>query len=670
MSFHEFALAVNARYNELAKGELYVTGDNNREIYTVYLAAFPEGTNPVYITNTEHDCNCCKQFLRTIGNVVSIDDNGALKSVWDISDLPYPYNIVAEELDKHVLARPITELFRTEEGSFGNEETRQLVEIKDAPAEIKRWNHFFGVVSPLHHSSTPDADRGKHLESVTMFKRALNELTLDSLDTILELIDGNSLYRGSEHRNAVVEFRKVLLLYTGMPGEYEEMSFLWRNAKLGVARFRNTVIGTLAQDLSEGKDVEYAVKAFETKVAPTNYKRPTALITPGMVKQAMAKIEELGLQDALKRRFAVTEDISINNVLWADNSIAGKMRDGLEDMLLKAAMPSALNEYPAKDIPVSSFIGDIVPLAVSMELFVTNEYMGNFVSLTAPAVKADGKLFKWNNDFAWSYDGNVTDSIKERVKKAGGNVTNAKLRISLSWSNLDDLDIHVVEPSGKEIYFRNKEGKLDVDMNAGWDQTRNPVENVSYSHSLPNGIYRVFIHNFCRRETSDPGFTVEIENQGKIQQLSYPMALRDRDEINVCEIEVANGKVIEIIPQKGIIGGFISQEKWGIATEQFSAVNMMMLSPNFWDGQMVGNSHVFFMLRNCLNDQATRGIYNEFLKDELTPHRKVFEVLGDKTRCQPTGNQLSGLGFSTTVRADVKVRVKGTRTVQVFNVKF
>jgi len=666
MSFHSFALAVNARYNELARGELYVTGNNTRDIYTVYLAAFPEGTNPIYVKNTEHDCNCCKQFLRTFGNTVSIADNGVMKSVWDISDLPYPYNVVAEELDKHVLSQPITGLFRTKEHSFGKEVSHQQLE----DGEIKRWNHFFGTVSPLHRSSTPEADRGKYLENVTMLKRALEELTADSLDTIIELIDSGALYRGDEHRSSTTLFREAREVYHDLDGNDEEMLFLWQNAKHGIARFRNTVIGTLAQDLSEGKDVEYAVKSFETKVAPTNYKRPTALITPGMVKTAMAKIEELGLQDALKRCFAVPEDVSINNVLWADNSIAGKMRDGLEDMLLKAAMPSALNEYPAKDISVSSFIGDIVPSAVSMELFVTNAYMGNFVSLTAPAIKVDGKLFKWNNDFAWSYDGNVADSIKERVKKAGGNVTNAKLRISLSWSNYDDLDIHVIEPSGKEIYFRNPDRKLDVDMNARSGKSRTPVENVSYARVVPNGIYRVWIHQFCRRETTDPGFTVEIENQGKIHQLSYPQALRDRDEINVCEIEVANEKIVKITPQKGIIGGFVSQEKWGIATEQFSAVDMMMFSPNFWDGQMVGNSHVFFMLRNCLNDQATRGIYNEFLKDELTPHRKVFEVLGDKTRCQPTGNQLSGLGFSTTVRADVKVRVKGTKTVQVFNVRF
>ena len=45
--------------------------------------------------------------------------------------------------------------------------------------------------------------------------------------------------------------------------------------------------------------METAVKAFEAKVAPANYKRPTALITAGMIKKAMADIAEMGLEPAL-----------------------------------------------------------------------------------------------------------------------------------------------------------------------------------------------------------------------------------------------------------------------------------------------------------------------------------------------------------------------------------
>ena len=82
-----------------------------------------------------------------------------------------------------------------------------------------------------------------------------------------------------------------------------------------------------------------------------------------------------------------------------------------------------------------------------------------------------------------------------------------------------------------------------------------------------------------------------------------------------------------------------------------------MLSPNYWDGQAIGNKHYFFMLDGCRNPDPVRGFYNEFLSDELRPHRKVFEVLSASMKCTPTKDQLSGLGFSSTQRNDVHCKV-------------
>jgi len=48
------------------------------------------------------------------------------------------------------------------------------------------------------------------------------------------------------------------------------------------------------------------------------------------------------------------------------------------------------------------------------------------------------------------------------------------------------------------------------------------------------------------------------------------------------------------------------------------------------------------------------------LKEDLTKHRKVFEVLGSKMRVESSENQLSGLGFSSTQKNDVIVKVEGS----------
>lgn len=50
------------------------------------------------------------------------------------------------------------------------------------------------------------------------------------------------------------------------------------------------------------------------------------------------------------------------------------------------------------------------------------------------------------------------------------------------------------------------------------------------------------------------------------------------------------------------------------------------------------------MLDDCKNPEPVRGFFNEYLNSELTPHRKVFEVLADKMKTPYQEHQLSGLG--------------------------
>jgi len=103
-----------------------------------------------------------------------------------------------------------------------------------------------------------------------------------------------------------------------------------------------------------------------------------------------------------------------------------------------------------------------------------------------------------------------------------------------------------------------------------------------------------------------------------------------------------------------------SKEEYGISTNQFHKVNMVMNSPNHWDDKVIGNKHWFFILDQCNNPDKSRGFYNEFLKDDLTEHRKVFEVLGSKMKTPESDNQLSGLGFSSTQRSSVLCKVTGS----------
>ena len=677
IAFDAFNKLVAASFQSICKSvpyEVALTGD---DLWAAYLAAFPEGADPKTAKASEHTCSTCRHFVKHAGAVVGVK-NGEKFTVWDeaAKRAEYPYNVVAHTLREKVLASDIADLFIVgqKETQFGAPVTR----VMGAGGQVINWTHLHtGEVPPTLRRDDVGSTKSEARSVVQVFERGLKELSPNTIDTVLSLIEGG-LYRGTEHKQAVLGFQKLQKAYSELP-EGQRQAFIWSQAGHPASRFRNTVIGTLAVDIADGTPIEDAARMFESKVAPANYKRTTALITPKMIENAMKTIAELDIEPALERRFARIADISVNDVLWVDGTARPLMKGGLADVLMQTVKPSgsAPDEKDAEAIGIDAFLKDVLPRVTSMEVYFKNEHQGNLMSLTAPVHSEPRQLFRWTNDFAWSYNGNIADSVKERVKKAGGQVDGV-LRVSLSWFNYDDLDLHLLEPGARvgdcgHIYYANKFGatgaRLDVDMNAGSGKTREAVENIAWPNSVPNGVYAVLVRNYCRRELIDTGFVVEIEGLGQKLSLRYPKALPHEHAIDVAKLHVSNGSM-RVVVEPGFTAQSTSQEKWGIHTEQFVKVNTVTLSPNYWGENATGNKHFFFVLDGAKNDEPTRGIYNEFLHPRLEPHRKVFEIIGEKTKCQPTEGQLSGLGFSSTKLDTLLVRAQQGRAQKLYAVYF
>jgi hypothetical protein len=93
----------------------------------------------------------------------------------------------------------------------------------------------------------------------------------------------------------------------------------------------------------------------------------------------------------------------------------------------------------------------------------------------------------------------------------------------LLWNNRNDLDLHVITPSGEHIFYHDKQascgGFLDVDMNIRGETTK-PVENVRWAKGKARkGTYQVYVQNYAFHESSRAAtpFKVELEINGKIQ---------------------------------------------------------------------------------------------------------------------------------------------------------
>ena len=179
----------------------------------------------------------------------------------------------------------------------------------------------------------------------------------------------------------------------------------------------------------------------------------------------------------------------------------------------------------------------------------------------------------------------------------------------------------------------------------------------------------LYVYCFTYRG-GENGFRAEIEYDGQIHNYDFRKPLHQGEHIPVARLKYkTNGDFAfeEFLPSSTI-----NQEIWGIKAQTFVPVTVIMTSPNWWNGEEgIGHKHWFFMLKDCVNPEKPNGFYNEFLKQELVEHKRVFEALGAKMAIQDVNDQLSGFGFSDTKRNNVIVKVRSiNNTERVYKIKF
>lgn len=688
--FKDFVKAIQKNLQQMSKdsSRLFTVNVDTEELYNLYLDSFPAGTNEIYRERREYDCSCCRHFIRDVGNVVSIK-NGELHTIWGINPVSDDkYNVVAAALDTYVKQKAVLGVFLKKEKRIGTPENREMLPT----GKINKYEHFFVDLPEICifkecYGHTLEGDLSQFRDIRNVFKRSLDEISKEAVDTVLELIAQNSLYKGAEWKKQLAEFKNYQKEYGKLTDEQKEL-WIWEKsiaAGAVIGKIRNHSIGTLLVNISEGMDLDLAVRKYEQIVAPVNYKRPKAIFTKKMLEDAKKTITELGYMDSLQRRFATLDDITVNNILFS-NKDAAKRITGAMDLFDEMEQDVAIDPKrfsKVEEISAEDFIKNVLPVAKELEVYLENKHIQNMVSLIAPEVADAKTMFKWNNGMSWAYTGNITDSdIKENVKAAGGSVTGI-VRFSIQWNDKDgkdnsDLDAHCIEPKGGEhIYFSHKisrytGGELDIDITDPIYQCKSnggvAVENITYpsKERMKPGTYKFYVNQYSFRNSQ--GFKAEVEVNGEIHSYEYNTPVRGN--VDVAEVildQSGNFKVVDKLPGNCAT---ISKDVWGIKTLQFTPVSVVCYSPNYWDEQKgIGHQHLFFMLKDCINPEEPNGYYNEFLKPELEQHRRVFEALGAKAHVKDVDDQLSGVGFSLTKRNDLIIKVKGA-TERVLKIKF
>jgi hypothetical protein len=607
---------------------------NVEGLYELYLANLPGDVQV-------HTCNACRRFIEQYGGLVTIDQQGQIKSAlwYGTSDF---YGPAVEAMRKAVERSKVTGVFYPSKSELGTAKTGD-------------WLHF-----AVATRAVPDANQkmAQKLEEFKMMQRNLTKYKLEEVEQAFQILNSETLYRS---RSVIGPIEWFMNLHENLKTSPNRANLLWKavaTAPSGWTHQQTLVTGTLLDDLADGKPFNQIKASFEAKMRPDQYQRAQAAPNVGVIQQAEKLFAEMGLAPALNRRYARLSELPVK--LWTPSTVA-------TGSLFGHLLPKAETiETPPVVMTWEKFQKKVLPYAESISASADES---RFMALvTADDPKAPN-LFQWDNPFSWYYAGGADAEMKRRLTREGGQFENVQVRVSLMWDNWNDLDLHVISPTGHHIYYgdrtdRRSGGYLDVDMNAGGPVSNEPVENVRWRNA-PDGLYKVYVNLYTthRNGPINTPFTVEIAINGTVQTFTGETYCGNSDNrfgnmVKVATFTYPQGD--RVIPTNTYLSG-----RWNI--RDFAPVTAIVPSPNTWNGSD-RNLHHFLLLEGCKDlTHVGRGFFTEMLKSEYRPIRSVLEA--HMAQAQITGEaDACGIGINPDGTGNLTLKVKGKAMSGVYKI--
>lgn len=223
------------RFDLMCKtGMLFKSKLSGNEVWDIYLKSFKNGDDPTFRDpeSTTHTCNNCNNFIKRYGNVVAIDMDGNIMTIFDITtddEVKNSFKLLSKKLKSSeildVFFETVTSLksLPYEKNVKSNQKTYRLGIEKNVKRYTVDEAKKFGVVEAdeirtfhHYHLDLPKQfvnNSGDSIEKITafyrdkkdVFERCMIEIPLDTLNLVRDLINQGSLLDGTAHLHSVEE---------------------------------------------------------------------------------------------------------------------------------------------------------------------------------------------------------------------------------------------------------------------------------------------------------------------------------------------------------------------------------------------------------------------------------------------------------------------------------
>lgn len=699
---------------ELMNGILFRANIPGELLWETYLSSFDKKDDPIFRdpNSSEHNCRNCKNFIVRYGNIVSLDENYNIVSMFDIIlEENNEYYKSIKKMSELIHSATICDVFIE---TFNNLNSLPYEKCKPSnkifrlglaknfkiytPEEVKKYGVVKeGITYEFNHLHLDILDRyidksgysigsivGEYRARKEVFTRSMIEIPIDIFNLAKDLIDQDSILNGKSYLdklNLIIKYKEI---FDNLDKEKRDnWCWLISSKNPNIAKFKNELIGVFCTELASGKDLESTCLDWNKRADPINYMKVKSPITEKQINEAKKFVEDNNYEASFYRRCATIDDIKASEILHLSSDESKIKKISIFDNI---STPTSLGKLKVKDfekcleVGIEEFMENILPKCKSVEALFLSSQKNNLVTLTT-SDKESKPIFKWSNNYSWDYIGGLAGKsliLSENVKKAGGNI-DAYLRFSIMWNesgkDIVDFDAHATQPDSREIYFSNYKlprktsigGCLDIDMIRPRDIG---IENIFWKDKklLMDGKYDFRVYNYDGGRNNGLKAEIVIGDESFYYEINKEI----KRKLSIASLELKDGELVNITNYINPISSSINieEEIYGLKTNRFQKVNLICLSPNYWKNNHTGNKHYFFMLEGAKADDKITGFHTEFLNSELVPHRKVMEILSRSIKIDSTDNQLTGLGFNSTIRDELIVRIDKDNSKKVIKIKF
>lgn len=378
-AYEDFLGAIRKRFLEsVAEGPLFRT--DVRHLFATYLENLPEDVRQHY------NCSACHRFVSEFGGLVTVAENGETVPVaWPVT-VPGLYQKAVGACRARVASAKITDVFLSSKDTYGFPVTGE-------------WHHMHAIPDPksVYHGKVLAAGQAaaEKREDRGVLLRSLAEFSKETVERAIPLLEGEALYRSEKVLGVAKWFRDVHDIYSTKRKDHRE-NLIWKavaTAPQGWCHVKNTMVGTLLEDIQNGLPFEDVAAKFKTKMHPLQYQRPTAVPSAGNVKQAEEIVAKLGIAPSLERRFARLDEVV---AVWkpAPAITEKPAGDGIFSHLLKTNVPAAPLVTPATAITWEKFARTVLPTAERIEYRVPG--VGPFITLLTAVNPEAPPILRWD----------------------------------------------------------------------------------------------------------------------------------------------------------------------------------------------------------------------------------------------------------------------------------